>query len=128
MTRKPLVICAAVSIFAYGCAGGSLGPSVKAGAEEIKIYEPAQLRSRDYDTVKRLWIESWRSVFWFPESYSAERGVASLRAEAGQLGANAMTDVACYANKGGQFTVMPMALRDTVFICYGTAISVKQQR
>ena len=128
MARKPLVFCAALSISLYGCAGGPLGPSVATGAEEIKIYEPAQLRSKDYDTVRRLWIESWRSAFWFPESYSAELGVASLRAEASRLGANAMTDVACYANKGGQFTVMPMALRDTVFICYGTAIRVNQQR
>jgi hypothetical protein len=128
MTPKPLAICAAFSIFAYGCAGGPLGPSVPAGAEEVRIFEPAQLRSQDYETVKRLWVESWRSVFWVPESSSAELGVASLRAEAGRLGANAMTDVSCYANKGGQFTLMPMALRNPVFICYGTAVRVNQQR
>jgi len=86
------------------------------------------LRSQSYETVERLWVESWRSVLRVPESGSADQGVASLRAEASRLGANALTEVACYANKGGQFTLMPMALRDPVFICYGTAIRVNQQR
>jgi len=115
-------------LFAYGCAGVSQGPSASAGAEAVRIYEPAQLRAQDYETVKRLWVESWRSVLRVPESNSADQGLASLRAEASRLGANALTEVACYANQGGQFTMMPMSLRDPVYICYGTAIRVNQQR
>ena len=97
------------------------GESVAAGA--VKIYGPAQLLEGKYETIKPLWVGSWRSAFWVPTYRTAEEGMAALQTEAGRLGANGLINVACYQDNKGQSPYQSGS--ETVFICYGKAVRVR---
>jgi uncharacterized protein YbjQ (UPF0145 family) len=96
------------------------GESVAAGA--VKIYGPAQLLQGKYETIKPLWSGSWRSAFWVPTYRTAKEGIAALQTEAAKLGANGLTNVACYQDNKGQ-SPLPWG-SEPVFICYGRAVRV----
>jgi len=93
-----------------GCAGLK--------AEDVKVYSPAQLRRGEYETVKRLWVETWRTPFWVPSYSSREDGIAAMRDKAAGLGANGLINVACYGDKGF------FSFGSESFVCYGKAIKV----
>jgi len=86
-------------------------------AEDVKVYTPAQLKQGEYETVKRLWVETWRTPFWVPSYSSKEDGVAALRDKAAALGANGLINVDCYGDKG-------FFSFSESFTCYGKAIKV----
>src|SRR6266513_3717537 len=86
-------------------------------AEDVKVYTPAQLKQGEYETVKRLWVETWRTPFWVPSYSSKEDGVAALRDKAAALGANGLINVDCYGDKGF------LSFSES-FTCYGKAIKV----
>src|SRR5438309_241383 len=101
---------AAISVAVLaGCAGLK--------AEDVKVYTPAQLKQGEYETVKRLWVETWRTPFWLPSYSSKEDGVAALQDKAAALGANGLINVDCYADKG-------LFSFSESFTCYGKAIKV----
>jgi hypothetical protein len=91
-----------------GCAGLK--------AEDVKVYSPAQLRQGEYETVKRLWVETWRTPFWVPSYSSREDGIAAVRDKAAGLGANGLINVDCYGDKGF------FSFGSESFVCYGKAI------
>jgi len=93
-----------------GCAGLK--------AEDVKVYSPAQLRQGEYETVKRLWVETWRTPFWVPSYSSREDGIAAMRDKAAGLGANGLINVDCYGDKGF------FSFGSESFVCYGKAIRV----
>jgi hypothetical protein len=87
-------------------------------AEDVKVYNPAQLRQGEYETVKRLWVETWRTPFWVPGYSSPEDGIAAMQDKAAALGANGLINVACYGDKGF------FSFGSPSFVCYGNAIKV----
>ena len=123
---KPVALkiaIAAVACALCGCAGTPKNDSnATASAEEIRVYDPAQLSEDRYALVKRLWVDSWRTSAWLPAQASAADGIAALRAEARRLGANALVGVACY-NQGHTYFDWRKEPR---FICYGNAIRTRE--
>jgi len=87
-------------------------------SEDVKIYSPAQLKQGDYDTVGRIWVDTWRTAFWVPTYSSRDDGIAALRDKAASLDANGLTNVDCYGDSG-LFGGSP------AFTCYGKAIKVR---
>jgi len=51
----------------------------------VKVYTPAQLRQGEYETVKRLWVETWRTPFWVPSYSSPKDGIEALQDKAAAL-------------------------------------------
>jgi len=103
--------------------GVALSATIFAGcaalkAEDVKVYTPAQLRQGEYETVARLWLETWRPRIWVPTYASPEEGVAALQDKAAALGANGLINVDCYGDKG------LFSLGSESFVCYGKAIKV----
>src|SRR5260221_7959811 len=68
--------------------------------EDVKVYTPAQLRQGEYETVKRLWVETWRTPFWVPSYSSPKDGVAALQDKATTQGANGPVKGDSYSNTG----------------------------
>ena len=87
-------------------------------AEDVKVYTPAQLRQGEYETVKRLWVETWRPPSWVPSYSSPKDGIAALQDKAAGQGANGLINVDCYGDKGF------FAFGSESFVCYGKAIKV----
>ena len=88
-------------------------------AEDVKIYSPAQLGRGDYETVKLLWVDSWRTASWVPSYSSREKGIAALQEKAASLDANGLINVACYGDRG------LFGWGSESFTCYGKAIKVR---
>lgn len=119
------VFVALLSVFNSGCAIGPFGASARNSAQEVKIYEQAQIPQQRYETLKYLWADSWRNTFWSPTWSSPEEGKAALQVAAGRLGANGLISVACYADTGGLFVPLNPESYATAFACSGTAIRVR---
>jgi len=103
-----------------GCAGAPQSGIERQDAE-VKVYEPEQLVQGQYELVRRLWVDSWRTAFWLPTYSSKAKSVASLQAEAARLGANGLINVGC--RDQGHF--MRFLNREPAFLCYGNAIRVR---
>ena|SRR5882762_1100576 len=111
MGKRILAVTAAVLVaLLSGCATTK--------AEDVKIYTPAQLKQGGYETVKRLWVETWRTPFWVPGYSSPKDGIAGLQDKAAALGANGLINVDCYGDKG------LFSFGSESFVCYGKAIKV----
>lgn len=106
-----------------GCTTIPKGAEESVAAGAVQIYGPAQLLQGKYETIKPLWVGSWRSAFRIPEYRTAEEGITALKTEAGKLGANGLTNVACYQNNKGQSPLHWGS--EPVFICYGKAVRVR---
>jgi len=87
-------------------------------AEDVKVYTPAQLRQDEYESVKRLWVETWRTPFWVPSYSSPKDGIAAMQDKAAALRANGLINVDCYGDKG------LFSFGSESFVCYGKAIRV----
>src|SRR5712691_3361099 len=87
-------------------------------AEDVKVYTPAQLRQGEYESVKRLWVETWRPPFWVPSYSSPKDGIAAMQDKAAALGANGLINVDCYGDRGF------FSFGSESFVCYGKAIRV----
>ena len=119
------ILLVAVSALNAGCAISPQAADAPVRPEEIKIYHQAQIPQQKYTTVKYLWVQSWRALFWTPTWSSAEEGRAALQEEASRLGANALLDVACTVDEGGLFTMLPLLKNKKYYICSGTAIRMR---
>ena len=105
----------------FGCATAPQRGEHPLEADEVKFYEPTQLSLGRYETVKHLWVESWRTALWYPSYPTEEQGVAALKVEAARLGANGVINVVCSEDKG--LFPVPWSAEPSL-ICYGTAIRV----
>jgi len=84
---------------------------------DVKIYSPAELKQGDYETVKRIWVESWRTAFWVPTYSSKDDGIAALKDKASSLDANGLINVDCYGDSG-------LFGGSVAYTCSGKAIRV----
>src|SRR5262245_9912167 len=116
MSKRTAVI--AIAALLSACAT-TKSDDAQTKSDEVKIYSPAELRQGSYETVKRLWVESWRTAFWVPTYSSRDDGIAALKDKAQSLGANGLVNVDCYGDSG-LFGGSPS------YTCYGKAIKVAQ--
>ena len=91
-------------------------------ASEVEVYEPAQLAQDQYELVRYLPVDSWRTAFWLPTYSSQDEGIASLQAEATRLGANGLINVSCL-DQGNSIWSWS---REPAILCYGNAIRVRR--
>jgi hypothetical protein len=103
-----------------GCASTPKS-GVERQADQVKVYELNQLVPGQYEAVRYLWVDSWRTAFWLPSASSEAEGIASLQAEAARLGANGLINVSC--TDQGHF--MWSWSREPSILCYGHAIRVR---
>ena len=103
-----------------GCAGIPKS-GVEGQAAQVKVYEPDQLVQGQYEDVRYLWVDSWRTAFWLPSASSEVEGIISLQTEAARLGANGLINVIC--SDQGHFMWFPS--REPSILCYGHAIRVR---
>lgn len=96
---------------------GLLGACATTKSDDVKIYSPAELKRGDYQTVKRLWVDSSRTAAWVPTYSSREDGIAALKDKASSLDANGLINVDCYGDRG-------LFGGSEAFTCYGKAIKV----
>lgn len=87
-------------------------------SEDVRIYSPAELKQGDYQTVARIWMDSWRTASWVPTYSSRDKGIAALKDKAASLDANGLINVDCYGDKG-------FFGGSEAFTCYGKAIKVR---
>lgn len=111
MKNRVAIACALLLVAGLECA--------RANAEEIKVYRPAQLKPGEYETVARLWVETWRPRAWVPTYDSRDEGIDALRDKAAGLGANGLINVDCYGDRG------LFSMGSLTFLCYGKAIKVR---
>ena len=103
-----------------GCASAPKS-GVEMQAAQVKIYGPSQLVRGQYDDVRYLWVDSWRTAFSLPTASSEAEGIASLQTEAARLGANGLMNVSC--RDQGQYR-WPWS-RNASMLCNGHAIHVR---
>jgi len=94
---------------------------VESQAAQVKIYEADQLLQSQYEHVRYLWADSWRTALWLPSASSEAEGIASLQAEAARVGANGLINVSCMDQ--GRF--WPSRSSEPSILCYGHAIRVR---
>ena len=87
-------------------------------SDDVKIYSPAQLKQGEYETVGRIWVDTWRTAFWVPTYSKPEDGISALKDKAATLDANGLVNVDCYGDSG-LFGGAP------AYTCYGKAIKVR---
>ena len=112
-----LLAAAAASCLICGCA---VAPRT-AATEDMKVYQPAELAQGQYELIRRLWVDSWRTAFWLPNHPSVADGIAALKVEAARLGANGLIGVDCLDQ--GHFTLSRS--REPAILCYANAIRVR---
>jgi hypothetical protein len=110
-----IAVCAVV-----GCASAPQSGAERRAAE-VKVYEPEQLMQSQYELVRYLWVDSWRTAFWLPHDSSEAKGLVSLQAEAARLGANGLINVSC---RDQGHSVWSWS-RAPAILCYGDAIRVR---
>ena len=118
-SRFSALVAVAVCVLS-GCASVPQS-GVERQAAEVKVYEPEQLAQGQYELVRYLWVDSWRTAFWLPTASSGAKGIASLQVEAARLGANGLINVSC--RDQGHF--IWSRSREPAILCYGNAIRVR---
>lgn len=119
-SRITVLVAVAVCVLS-GCASRPQSGG-ESRATEVKIYESAQLAQSQYQLVRYLPVDSWRTAFWLPTYSSQAEGIASLQAEATRLGANGLINVSC-RNQG---SFIGLSSREPAVLCYGNAIRVRR--
>ena len=94
---------------------------VATAATDVKVYEPSQLAASQYEVVRHIWVDSWRSAFWVPAYSSEAEGIAALRTEAASLGADGLIDVVCLDQGSSRWS----SSAGPAVLCYGNAIHVR---
>lgn len=109
----------AAAFLLSGCAGAHRN-GAQTRAADVRVYEPTHLVQGQYEIVRRLWVDTWRTAVRVPSHSSEAAGITALRTEAARLGANGLINVDCL----DQGRSMWSWSREPAFICYGNAIRV----
>jgi len=117
-SRFTALVAVAVCVLC-GCASAPQSGDARQPGD-VKVYESEQLAQGQYELVRYLWVDSWRSAFWLPLASSESEGIASLQMEAARLGANALINVSCR----DQGHYIWSSRREPAILCYGNAIRV----
>ena len=81
----------------------------------VTVYDATQISYDRYRVIKRLWVDSWRTVIGVPHEATREAALQSLVQAAEGLGADGLVNVYCV---GGTPSL-------SSYYCYGNAIKVK---
>ena len=111
----------AIAAFLCGCATTPQGEGGQPRAD-IKIYTSGELAGTPYETVSRIWVDSWRTALARPTYSDEQQAIDSMRDEAARLGANALVNVVCF-DQGGSLWFKS---DKPAVLCYANAIRVKQ--
>ena len=95
---------------------------VERAATEVRVYESNNLSANQYEILRRLWVDSWRSAFWLPTYPSETEGIASLQAEASRLGADGLINVVCLDQGPSKWS----SSTGPRVLCYGNAIRLRR--
>jgi hypothetical protein len=101
------------------CAAFSASTCVAAESAPLRVFGPGELSAGGYTVVERLWVGSWRAAFWLPGHADSGAAIAALEAEARRLGAEALANVYCLADRGARFDA------GGPYYCYGLAIRLR---
>ncbi len=104
-----------------GCASAPT-QEAQAQAAEIKVYRMTELAGSRVEVVSHLWADSWTSSFWSPTYARQDDAIASLRAEAARLGADALVNVVCLDQGHPQWSQSA----EPAILCYGSAVHVRR--
>jgi hypothetical protein len=91
---------------------------VEGAGGEVKIYESNRLAASQYEVVRRLWMDSWRSNFLLPSYRSEAEAIIAMKTEAGRLGADGLINVVCLNQGRSKW----FSSQDPRILCYGNAI------
>jgi len=89
-----------------------------AKSDDVKIYIPAELKQGDYQTVGRIWVDTWRTALWVPTYSKREDGIEALKNKAASKNANGLINVDCYGDSG-------LFGGSQSYTCYGKAIKTR---
>ena len=84
----------------------------------VRVIEPGELTLLSYTVVQRLWTGTWRSAFWTTTYDTSDAAITMLTQEAEKLGADAITDLACFRDSGTWFS-------PEGYFCSGLAIKLR---
>jgi ABC-type glycerol-3-phosphate transport system substrate-binding protein len=117
---KPAAALTALTLAAAlsACATTSKSDATTTKSDEVKIYNPAELKQGDYETVKRIWVDTWRTAFWVPTYSERQDGIDALKNKAASLDANGLINVDCYGDSG-------LFGGSQTYTCYGKAIKLR---
>ncbi|MCC7485550.1 MAG: hypothetical protein IT529_11265 [Burkholderiales bacterium] len=90
---------AVVALFAALAA--ATGVAAEEGARPVPGVDATRLTPDRYTVLGRLWVQTWQSAFDVPRHGEAGAAIAELGVEARRLGADAITNVACFNDQGG---------------------------
>ena len=115
MTRLRRAIC--TSLFCI-LASATTAPSAAEMQAPVRVIETGELTLLSYTVLQRLWVGTWRSAFWTTTYDTSDAAIAMLTREAEKLGADAVTDLACFRDPGAWFS-------PEGYFCSGLAIKLK---
>jgi len=125
--KRPSSLFVALVVVGTGSLAGCASAPVS-GTEDraasVKVYQPAELSSPEYDVVRQLWVDSWSTALWMPTYPSEADGIASLQTEAARSGADGLINVYC-VDRGRPIW---SSNAGPAYVCYGNAIRVRQGR
>jgi uncharacterized protein YbjQ (UPF0145 family) len=122
LETSPFSALVAVALCMLGGCASTPQTGVEKSATEVKVYEVGNLAASQYEIVRRIWVDSWRSAFRLPTYSSEAEGIASLRTEAGRLGADGLINVICIDQSGAKSSPGSGA----AVLCYGNAIRLRR--
>lgn len=103
-----------VALAAVALSGGAQEPL---GQAPLPTFDATQLSPDRYTVVKRLWVDSWRTVFDVPTHAESSAALAQLSDAAVKAGADAITNVVCLNDDRAWF-------RGSYF-CYALAVKLR---
>jgi len=117
---------AIVAMTACSLSGCASAPTSGAEGRDstVRVYEPADLSSSEYDVVRQLWVDSWSTALWMPTYASEAEGIASMQDEAARSGADGLINVYCVDRGRSTWS----SKSGPAFVCYGNAIRVRQSK
>jgi uncharacterized protein YbjQ (UPF0145 family) len=118
-SRHSTLVAIAVCVLS-GCASVPESGIARSPAE-VKVYEMGKLNVSQYQVVRRIWVDSWRSAFRLPTYPSEAEGIAALQAEAGRLGADGLINVNCIDQGRSAWS----SGTGPAILCYGNAIRLR---
>ena len=106
-----------VIVFCVVASGAYAAQAADARAP-IRVIEPGELTLAGYTVIQRLWSGTWRSAMWTTTYDTSDSAIKMLTREAEKLGADAVTDLACFRDSGSWFS-------PEGYFCSGLAIKLK---
>jgi len=113
-TLAPVLLACLLAGGMGSAAAQASAQAAPADRQAIPVYESVTSTSMRYEVIKRLWTESWRSLFAVPGYESPEEAIAAFREHAAGLGGNGVINFGCYRLPGSFGSGSRLACNGTV--------------